>query len=81
MQEGFIERDFLIEVERFEALIECLHARIAVIGIELHGGIDLVNFIFAYEVSDSVIGEHDFVSDAPSVPGGVWQELLTDDGF
>src|SRR5580704_6484009 len=78
-RKGNVQSDGLLEVSIRQALIERLHARDS--GSGLHRRVDLVNLVFADQVTDSRRGNQDFHHHRTSAAVSAGQERLTENPF
>src|SRR5947209_7768610 len=72
-------RDLLLEVRCRQRLVESLHTELFLPG--LHGGINLVNLVFADQVANGGIGHHDFHAHGPALVVRLGQQTLAHDAF
>src|SRR6266481_1657517 len=77
-QSGF-QGDLLLEVRGRERLVKGLHAELFLTG--LHGGVDLVDLVFADQVADGCVGHHDFHAHRTAFAVSLGQQALTHDAF
>src|SRR6266852_696814 len=73
------QRDLLLEISGCQRLVECLHAELLL--PRLHGGINLMDFVFADQVSDGSVGRHDFHNHGAALAIDLGQQGLTHDPF
>src|SRR5208283_3149228 len=75
--DGFLQSDEAPQIQAGQALVQCLHARLAL--TNLHDRVDLVNLVLADEVADGSVENHHFQARDASLPRRPRQQRLTDD--
>src|ERR1700722_3153828 len=75
----YFKRNLLLEIGRGQRLVKRLHAELVLSG--LHGRINLVNFVFADQVSYRSVGNKDFHNHGAALAADGWQKGLTHDSF
>src|SRR5581483_9748294 len=78
-QQGRLQRNLLLEIERGERLVERLHPVLVLAG--LHGRVNLVDFVFADQVADGRVRHQDFHGAGASLAADFRQQRLTHDAF
>src|SRR5579859_825988 len=73
------QRDLFGQVQGRERLVEGLHPELFLAG--LHGGVDLVDLVFADEVADGRVGDKDLHRHTPPLSADLGQERLAHDAF
>src|SRR5437762_2973394 len=76
---GLLQRDLLLEIERGQRLVESLHSELVL--ARLHGGINLVDLVFANQIADGRVGYHDLHGHHSALPAHFGQQRLAHDAF
>src|SRR5216684_8157472 len=73
------QRDLFLKISGCQRLVERLHAELLL--SRLHGGINLMDFVFADQISDGSVGRHDFHNHGAALAVDLGQQGLTHDAF
>src|SRR6185312_16079829 len=73
------QRDLLLEIERGKRLVKGLHSKPVLAG--LHGGINLVNFVFTNQVAHGGVGNKDLHGHHATISSHARQQRLAENAF